>query len=94
MADKKDEQPQKPSAPVALLDFELALLTYEANGISVSRRGQPILAACPKCHHETSINVIEFAAEDAVLRLKTCSICRHEVREGSSKSVAAPEQAQ
>ena len=84
MADKKDE---KPGGPVSILDYELALLTHEANGASVIRRGTTAKAKCPKCEHEADISVTEFFALDAVLRLNTCGICRHEFRDGTAKAV-------
>lgn len=91
MADeKKDEK----SGGLALLDFELALITNEANGASVARRAHALKGKCPKCEHEATINVTEFTAGDAVLLLKSCAICRHEFREGSSKPVDAPGQSQ
>lgn len=81
MADEKNEKP----GTVALLDFELAMITHEANGASVARRAHSIKGKCPKCEHEATINVTEFSAGDAVMLLKSCSICRHEFREGSAK---------
>jgi hypothetical protein len=89
-----DEQKNEKSAGgIALLDYELALMTHEANGASVARRSHALKAKCPKCEHEVMINITEFTAEDAVLRLKTCTLCRHEVREGSSKPVASADPA-
>ena len=86
MADAKNE---KPDGPVALLDFELAMITHEANGASVMRRSTSDKAKCPKCEHEATMSVTEFVALDATLRLKSCSICRHEFREGTAKAVDA-----
>lgn len=89
MADEKNE---KSAGGLALLDFELALLTHEANGVSVARRSHALKAKCPKCEHETTINVTEFVSDDAVMRLKSCTTCRHEFREGSSKPVASADE--
>jgi DNA-directed RNA polymerase subunit M/transcription elongation factor TFIIS len=82
-----DEKKDEKSGGLALLDFELAMITQEANGASVARRAHSIKAKCPKCEHEATINVTEFTAGDAVMRLKSCAICRHEFREGSAKPV-------
>lgn len=92
MADeqKKDEQSE---GGIVLLDFELALMTYEANGFAVSRRAHALKSKCPKCEHDVLANITEFTAEDAVLRLKSCTLCRHEVREGASKPAAPAAQA-
>lgn len=89
-----DEKKDEKSGVLALLDFELALITNEANGASVARRAHSLKAKCPKCEHQATINVTEFVAGDAVMRLNSCAVCRHEFREGSSKPVAPADQPQ